>query len=80
MWDELIYPFPNFNGCTVEVWEWIRIFISLWEWISNLISHFAVHVITYPCWDSSKTMLVKGPQVGVNSFIYVQIDAPKPHV
>ena len=39
MWDEMTYPFPNFNGCTVEVWEWIN----------NFISHFSVHVITYPC-------------------------------
>ena len=23
MWDEITYPFPNFNGATVEVWEWI---------------------------------------------------------
>ena len=23
MWDEITYPFPNFNGCTIEVWEWI---------------------------------------------------------
>ena len=29
MWDEIAYPFPNFNGSTVEVWEWI----------SNTISH-----------------------------------------
>ena len=21
VWDEIIYPFPNFNGCIVEVWE-----------------------------------------------------------
>ena len=27
--DEIAYTFPNFNGCTVEVGEWI----------SNLISH-----------------------------------------
>ena len=27
MWDEITYPFPNFNGCTVEVWEWISHFI-----------------------------------------------------
>ena len=25
---EITYPFPNFNGCTVEVWEWICIFYS----------------------------------------------------
>ena len=24
MWDETIYPFPNFNGCTVDVWKWIN--------------------------------------------------------
>ena len=22
MWDEITYPFPNFNGETVEVLEW----------------------------------------------------------
>ena len=41
VWDEITYPFLNFNGATVEVWEWI----------SNFIPHFTGHVITYPCWD-----------------------------
>ena len=41
VWDEITYPFPNFNGCTVEVWEWK----------SNFIPHFIMDVITYPCWD-----------------------------
>ena len=27
VWDEITYPFPNFNGCTMEVWEWISNFI-----------------------------------------------------
>ena len=22
-WDEIIYPFPNFNGATDEVWEFL---------------------------------------------------------
>ena len=22
MWDEIIYPFPNFNGVTLEAWKW----------------------------------------------------------
>ena len=22
-WGEIIYPFPNFSGCAVEVWDWI---------------------------------------------------------
>ena len=43
-WDEITYPFPNFNGCTVEVWEWIR----------NFISHLIMDVITYP-WDVFNT-------------------------
>ena len=33
------YPFPNFNGCTVEVLEWI----------SNSTPHFTRCVITYLC-------------------------------
>ena len=37
VWDEITYPFINFNGCTVEINEWI----------SNLISHFITGVITF---------------------------------
>ena len=39
--DEITYPFPNFNGATVEVWKWI----------SNFIPCFIIDVITYPCRD-----------------------------
>ena len=41
MRDEINHPFPNFNGCAVEVREWIQ----------NFIPHFKLDVITYPCWD-----------------------------
>ena len=27
IWDEITYPFPNFNGATVDVWEWMIHFI-----------------------------------------------------
>ena len=50
MHDEITHPFPNFNGCTVEVWESI----------SNFIPHFTGHVITY-IHAEIKAMLVKGP-------------------
>ena len=40
-WDEITYPFPNFNSAAVEVWDRI----------SNFIPHFSGHVITYPWWD-----------------------------
>ena len=48
VWDEITYPFPNFNGATVEVWEWI----------SNFIPHFMMNVITYPCYDFSRLIYV----------------------
>ena len=36
VWNEITYPFPNFNGGTVEVWEWI----------SNYIPRVIMDVIT----------------------------------
>ena len=36
VWNEIIYPFQNFNGTAFEVSEWI----------SNFIPHFTGHVIT----------------------------------
>ena len=41
--DEITYPFPNFNGCTVEVWEWV----------SKFIPYFTGTLIAYICWDWS---------------------------
>ena len=32
VWDEITYPFPNFNWVTVAVWEWIRDFITHLKW------------------------------------------------
>ena len=39
--DDIIYSFPNFNGATVEVWEWIN----------NFFPRFITDVFTYPLWD-----------------------------
>ena len=36
VWYEITYPFPNFNGGTVEVWEWItssHILLDMWSLI-----------------------------------------------
>ena len=41
VWEEITHPFPNFNGATVEVWEWL----------SNFIPNFTMDIITYPCYD-----------------------------
>ena len=37
VWYEISYPFLNFNGATVEVYEWI----------SNYIPHFIMDVIIH---------------------------------
>ena len=52
MWDEIIFPFPNFNDVTVAVWEWT----------SNLSNtSVIVYVVTYPWWDLKLILfLVKG--------------------
>ena len=49
VWDGIIHQFPNFNGCAVEVWEWV----------SNFILHFIMDVTTHLCWDLSQSTLVK---------------------
>ena len=41
--DEIIYPFTNVSGYTVEISECI----------SNFIPHFIMDVIKYPWWDLS---------------------------
>ena len=40
VWDEITYPFPNFNGYPTDVYKWK----------SNLNTHFIINVIIYPCW------------------------------
>ena len=34
VYDEITYPFPNFNGIAIEVWEWIN----------NFLQHFIMDV------------------------------------
>ena len=51
--DEINHPFLNFNGASV----------GGYEWIVNFIPHFTGHVITYPCRDWIKFILVKWPPV-----------------
>ena len=41
VWHEITYPFPNFFGFIVDVWEWV----------SNISSHFIMGIITNPCTD-----------------------------
>ena len=41
VWGEITYPFSNFNGCAIKVWECI----------SDFNSYFTEYVITDQCWD-----------------------------
>ena len=43
-WGEIIHPFPNFNGGTIGVWEWI----------SNFITLFIMDVLTYVCCELNR--------------------------
>ena len=56
--DEINYLFRKVNGATVEVWEWMSIFIP----------HFTVHVITHPCWNQGYSMLANYTQ----TWLYIQ--------
>ena len=56
LWDEITKHFPNFTGCTVEIWEWVS---------KKFIPHVPGHMIINPCWDLSQIILVKEtPSVG----------------
>ena len=48
----IIYPFPNFNGCAVEVWEWII----------NFMQHFIMAVTTYPSWGTDLSSSFFSPE------------------
>ena len=43
VWGEISYPFPNFNGVTNEVWEWIDI-INLHYVMIVIIIHAVIKV------------------------------------
>ena len=53
VWDEITDPFPNFKGCTDEVWELI----------SNSNPRLIMDVLAYPCWEWNESFLIKGPQI-----------------
>ena len=48
MWYEITYPFPDFNNATIQVWEWISVFIP----------YFTGYMIIHPCCDLSESMFV----------------------
>ena len=50
VWDEMAYPFPDINGATLEV-NFNGATVEIEEWISIFIPHFIMDVITYTCCD-----------------------------
>ena len=45
VWDEITYSFPNFNGATVEVWEWMSNVIPHFIWVCDFISMLGFKLI-----------------------------------
>ena len=57
VWDKITYPFPNFNGCSAEVWERISNFIMhLGDYLSMLGLKFN-HVSKKDHWTKWPTFL-----------------------
>ena len=50
VYDEITYPFSNFNDYTVEVWEWI----------DSCITHIIMDIIAYPCFGLRLNHVSKG--------------------
>ena len=44
IWDGITYPFPNFNSCTIDVWEWISDFVTLYNGCNDF-SLLVLHLI-----------------------------------
>ena len=47
VWDEITYPSPNPNGCTVEVLEWISYFTPYFVKKMKLLIHAGIEANPY---------------------------------
>ena len=43
--DEITYPFLNFNGAIVEVWEWISVLSHIVHWVCAYLSMLSLKLI-----------------------------------
>ena len=62
VWDEITYPFPNFNYATVEVWEWISNFAQRFMMDSyfSMLGLKLTHVSKRGHWSSAAMLLDTG--------------------
>ena len=67
VWDEITYPFPNYNSATVEVSEWISNFIPyiIMDVITDHVSKLIHHLI----YDMDTSLLIYKTMV-VNTHSY----------
>ena len=42
VWDEITYPFPNLDGCIIELIEWISYFVSHYTMDVRLLIHAGI--------------------------------------
>ena len=62
------------NATATDIWSDAWGIVGVWEWNSHFIPQFIGHVITYPFWDYSETMVAKGwpwPTVSYSQAIFI---------
>ena len=67
VWSEITYPFPNFNGITVEIWEWISNFIPTLYWACDYLSILVdklIHVSKRGPWKMKDLFILHSPYRG----------------
>ena len=75
MWDEITYPFPNFNSATVEVGEWISNFIPH-SWACDYLSMLKLKLIHVSKRGPRRWLLMQ--QIWCNQLLLVGMSTKKP--
>ena len=63
VWKEITYPFPIFNGLTVEDWEWI----------SDFIPRFTMDMVIYPCVFDKGIMFQNERQQHITELLWLRM-------
>ena len=67
VWDEIIYPFPNFNGSAVEVWDCYLSMLESMGW-----NYLSIPKLQWQCCWSLRLLLIHAGKYGMKLFIHFQ--------
>ena len=71
VWDEITYPFPNFNGGNIEVWEWISNFSPTHYWACDYLSVLGLKLNhDSKRWHSNRQLTNKGLRFNEHRNVY----------